>query len=141
VAGSSATHRGVDGIGAGGPAEMHLHPLAHPLGQHRQLGVDELVLHRGREVQAVGVAHEAARRLGQGDRQVAGVGAGVGLPAPLAGQQGRRPRAGQVALDVRAGQGRAKVKQAHDAPPETQNAEFVLAGGLTCRLFGRKTTL
>jgi hypothetical protein len=41
---------------------VQLHPVAQPVGQHRQLRLDEVVLGRGREVQAVGVALELLGR-------------------------------------------------------------------------------
>nr|BFE99143.1 hypothetical protein GCM10020241_08190 [Streptoalloteichus tenebrarius] len=83
----------------------HLHQLrvVVPEGQHTGSGeeVDEHV--------AVDVPHEAARALGDGDRQVARVGAGAGLPPVLAGQELRRARPGEVGPDVGTGQGVGRV--------------------------------
>jgi hypothetical protein len=58
---------GVDGVRAGRTAEVHLHAVGHPAGQHRQLGLGEGVLGRRRQVQPV---HEATQLLGRRSDQL-----------------------------------------------------------------------
>ena len=45
--------RGVDRVGAGRPAEVHLHPVTQARGQHGQLRLDKGVLDGCREIQAM----------------------------------------------------------------------------------------